>query len=279
MWTPAALAYLRKHWRNAAIREEVCKTLIGMGIAPSKTARGNVTAIAKRAWVEGLLVKFTKAEDALIRKLYPKRKLAKLVAEMGDRHTHNEIKARARLLLRGTLRSKRHWTVEEDRRLAEVWDQHYNPRSLGKMFPGRTMLALYLRGTRDLELPTGMSQGYSSIEELSRKYGYSWYKTERVLRAVGVTIHTANRLSMRRLRMTAVETDDALEALVAYEQRASACMTLKEAAVALGVGVKWLSLRIRKDKIQVPRTGYSMQIDANLLETLRGLKRATHVRV
>lgn len=133
------------------------------------------------------------------------------------------------------------WTRKEDEVLRNSWNE-VGTRSLVKRLKGRTLCAIYERA-RHLGLRAGTPQGMTSVKALSKdpRWGYDYYKTLKMLRAHGVTLH---RYSYASLKVSArgtlyVEEADAREAAEAWE-RAIAVQRVgkespKEAARRLGI--------------------------------------------
>lgn len=133
------------------------------------------------------------------------------------------------------------WTRAEDDILRKSWNEVGN-RSLVRRLKGRTFCAIYERA-RHLGLRAGTPQGMVSVKALSNdpRWGYDYYKTLKILRTHGVSLH---RYSYASLKTSArgtlyVEEADAREAAEAWE-RAIAAQRVgkespKEAARRLGV--------------------------------------------
>lgn len=244
-WTPEMDEELRALWPQAKTRMETYAVFAARGMTQPMVKR--------RAKVLGLTVKFTPAEDAMIRKLYPRKK-AKLLKAMGDRHTRHEILTRAHALRpKGALGIIPYcvWTPAEDAILKELWAHNYGLRRMSDALPGRSLSAMYRRGM-DLKLPVGMPQGMVCVTDVAKKFGFEFPTTLRELKARGVVIEHLNKLSNRHAKRTAVDADDAEEAMNDYVKFLDTHSTLNELSRELKAGLSTIRSILKEAGLYKP---------------------------
>lgn len=272
-WTKEADDDIRLNWRKAKKRDELYARVEKLGILVGYSTRAAKQAVQRRAMSLGVLEPWKDSEKALIRKHYRKKNgLTILLAYLGERRTKNEIKAFATKHLAPIEKKKPAWTPEENARLKLLWPELYSIRGLRAKFPGRTTVAIYLHATRDLKLKTGMPQGFISVQECARRFGYCWKVTEKVLREMGVQIHTYNRLVCKDAKHTAVDPFLAMEAFKAWTERRGQLRTVKSAADEIGVDPTTISRWIQVKKLDVVKSSTGYEIDPAHFEVLKAMK-------
>lgn len=139
LWTEEEDNLLREFYGQKGSRQLLAEQL------PVRT----LNAVSHRAKMLGLTRSgWTKEEDDMVREYYgnDKEKLKNLL----QNRTSNAVKSRARSL--GLAQKREGWTKEEDDLVRKYYQKPGGGRKLAELLPGRSVLAIRKRASRDLNI-------------------------------------------------------------------------------------------------------------------------------
>lgn len=125
---------------------------------------------------------WTEAEDAALRKVYPR----------GMAATLKRLKSRSQWALMQRARrigiaKKPHWTAADDKRLGFLWESQLRLSAIAKQM-NRTTKAVFQRGVF-LGLKVGAPDGFEYVTEAARRTGFAIETLAKMLREAGVKLN------------------------------------------------------------------------------------------